>query len=69
MELLLVSLEEAEHVAEKTAFARQRQAAGRLVPELLLGLVEEGHEDRQVQESGWDDEAAALRSDVDGNGT
>lgn len=61
-------MEEAEDVGEEEGFARQREAAGGRVAELLLGLVEEGDEDREVQEPGRDDEAAALRADVDSHG-
>lgn len=66
--LFLVFIEEAEDFGEETGFARQREGAGGWIAELFLGLVEEGNEHREVQEAGRNDEATALRADVDRNG-
>lgn len=65
MEFFLIFLEEVDDVAEETGFARQRDGAVGLVPELLLRLVQKGHEYRIVQEPGWNHKPVTLQPDID----
>lgn len=69
VKFLLVFLEKSEDFREEIGFARQSEAAAGFEPELLLGLIQEVHEDGEVEEPGRDDEPAPLRSDVDGDGS
>ncbi|KAE9462401.1 hypothetical protein C3L33_05691, partial [Rhododendron williamsianum] len=63
---LLVSLQKLHHSREELGLAWQDKAAVGLEPELLLGPIEEGEKDGEVEVPGGDYEAAPFGARVDG---